>query len=129
MKKFILFFLSFFLSFFFLGGGVRGQGVAAPINIYLHRECCKTSFIVVLLWLPKIYFDWWLFYFSVHGDWQRNNIYLHCWVLSFNNTLDGLFRSLCEKKEKKNIIHHLKQKNGNLTENNDTNFIIFLSWP
>ena len=53
------------------------------IKIYLHRECHKTSFICCfvvtienLLWLV-------VFYFSVHDDQQRNNIYLQrcrlCW--------------------------------------------------
>ena len=35
----------------------------------------------VLLWLPKFQFNWWFFYFSVHCDQQKNNIYLqHCFL-------------------------------------------------
>ena len=41
------------------------------IYIYLQRECHKISLLIVLLWLLKIIFDQWFFYFSVHGDRQR----------------------------------------------------------
>ena len=39
--------------------------------------------LFILLGPPEIYFDWWLFYFSVHGDQQRNNIYLQCCKINF----------------------------------------------
>ena len=39
--------------------------------------------LFILLGPPEIYFDWWLFYFSVHGDQQRNNIYWQCCKINF----------------------------------------------
>ena len=36
--------------------------------------------LIVLLWSPKILFDRWFIDFSVHGDWQKKNIYLQRWV-------------------------------------------------
>ena len=52
------------------------------INIYLLRECLRLVLFVVLFWLPKIYLDQWFFDFSVHGDWQKNNICLQCWLMN-----------------------------------------------
>ena len=40
--------------------------------IYI-ENIVRLVLFIVLLWLPKSYFDWW-FYFSV----QRNKIYLQC---------------------------------------------------
>ena len=47
--------------------------------IYIENVIRLVLFIVLLL-PPKILFDQWFFYFSFHGDQQRNNIYLQCWV-------------------------------------------------
>ena len=48
------------------------------INIYLHREYRKTSFICCLIVTTKNLILPVVFLFSVHGDQQRNNIYLQC---------------------------------------------------
>ena len=45
---------------------------------FINIENVVKLVLFVLLWQPKIWFDQWSFYFSVHGDWQRNNIYLQC---------------------------------------------------
>ena len=41
---------------------------------------------VVLSWPPKIWFDRWFFYFSVHGDQQRNNIYVQRCIYKKKNS-------------------------------------------
>ena len=49
------------------------------INIYLQRECRKTTFIHCFIVTAKNLIWLVVFYFSVHCDRQRNNIYLqHC---------------------------------------------------
>ena len=47
---------------------------------FIYQEnVVRLVLFAVLLWPPNISFDQWFFYFSIHGEWQRNNIYLQCW--------------------------------------------------
>ena len=48
----------------------------SDIKFIYVENVVRLVLFVVLLWPPKIWFDRWFFYFSVHGDRQRNNIYL-----------------------------------------------------
>ena len=58
---------------------MQQQHLNQYINIYLHRESRQDLlWFDILLWPPKIQFDWWFFYFSVHGDWQRIIYLQHC---------------------------------------------------
>ena len=50
--------------------------------IYIENVIRLVLFIVLLL-PPKKFFDQWFFYFSFHGDQQRDNIYLQCWCIYF----------------------------------------------
>ena len=46
---------------------------------FIYRENVVRLPLFVLLWPIKILFDQWFFYFSVHGGWQRINIYMQHW--------------------------------------------------
>ena len=51
------------------------------INFYWHRACCQTSFIHCLIVTAQNLIWPGFFYFSVHGDRLRNDIYFQCWYI------------------------------------------------
>ena len=62
---------------------VHRQHLNQYINIYLIENIVKTSFIRYFIATTKnLIFTGDFFYFSVHGDRQKNKIYLQCWLES-----------------------------------------------
>ena len=55
---------------------MQQQHLNQYINIYLHRECHKINFIRYFIVTAENLIESVIFYFSVHGDRQENNIYL-----------------------------------------------------
>ena len=86
------------------------------INIYLHRECCKISFICYLIVTAKNLIWPVVFYFSVHGDQQRNNIYLQCCnnINNINNNSHNNNHNNTKSKIDKNTVSNENNKIINL---------------
>ena len=53
----------------------NGNTWSITLNSFFHRECGENSFMCFFI-ITTENLIWQFFYVSVHGDWQRNNIYL-----------------------------------------------------
>ena len=58
---------------------LQRQHLKQYVKFIYTENAVRIVLFVALLWPPKIYFDRWFFYFSVHGERQRN-IYLQRWI-------------------------------------------------
>ena len=79
---------------------MQRQNLNQYIKVNYTENVLRVALIVVLLWLPKIWFDWCFFYFSVHGDWQINNICSSGFYISRHHfsQMIKLHSALCGKK-------------------------------
>ena len=75
---------------------VHWQHLKQCINIYLHWECCKASFICCFVTTENLIWPV-VFYFSVHSDQQRNNLYLQHWLYVLGHLLSLLQQKYCYK--------------------------------